>query len=110
MIVKGLAERWQQVFGAIPIEEGAMMLHMLICFDLRPDVEIGAFGEALTDYTVHLKELDLVESNSPIGQRQSDTILDTDGERHHQHGQERDDVADEIRQGPPHQHRRLRHR
>ncbi len=60
------------------------MFHMLTCFDLKPDVEIGAFGAALADYTVHLQELDLVESNGPIGQRQSDTILDTDGERHHQ--------------------------
>ena len=61
------------------------MLHMLICFDLKPDVGIGAFREALADYTAHMRERDLVESHSPIGERQSDTILDTDGERGHQY-------------------------
>ncbi len=61
------------------------MFHMLTCFDLKPDIEIGTFGEALAGYTVHLQELDLVASNGPIGRRQSDTILDTDGERHHQY-------------------------
>jgi hypothetical protein len=61
------------------------MFHMLTCFNLRPGIEVGVFREALADYTAHLRELDLVESHSPIGQRQSDTILDTDGERHHQY-------------------------
>ncbi len=61
------------------------MFHMLTCFNLRPGIELGVFGKALADYTAHLQELDLVEINSPIGQRQSDTILDTDGERHHQY-------------------------
>lgn len=61
------------------------MFHMLSCFDLRPGIELGAFRRALTHYTAHLRELDLVESSSPIGRRQSDTILDTDGERHHQY-------------------------
>ena len=61
------------------------MFHMLTCFDLRPGVELGAFRQALVDYTAHLRELGLVESNSPIGRRQSDTILDTDGERDHQY-------------------------
>ena len=61
------------------------MFHMLTCFDLKPDVEIGAFGAALADYTVHLQALDLVQSNGPIGQRKSDTILDTDGDRHNQY-------------------------
>ncbi len=61
------------------------MFHMLTCFDLRPGIELGTFRQALADYTAHLQELDLVESNSPIGRRQSDTILDTDGERHHQY-------------------------
>ena len=61
------------------------MFHMLICFDLKPEVEIKAFSEALTDYTAHMRGLDLVESKSPIGRRQSDTIMDTDGERHQQY-------------------------
>ncbi len=61
------------------------MFHMLTCFNLRPGIELGAFRKALADYTAHLQALDLVESNSPIGQRQSDTGMDTDGERHHQY-------------------------
>ena len=61
------------------------MFHMLTCFDLRLGIELGAFRKALAVYTAHLRELDLVESNSPIGRRQSDTILDTDGERDHQY-------------------------
>jgi len=61
------------------------MFHMLTCFNLRPGIELGAFRKALADYTAHLQALDLVESNSPIGQRQSDTIMDTDDERHHQY-------------------------
>ncbi len=61
------------------------MFHMLTCFDLRPGIELGAFRQALADYTAHLQELDLVESSSPIGRRQADTILDTDGERDQQY-------------------------
>ena len=67
------------------MSEVQKMFHMLICFDLKSDVEIRAFSEALTDYTAHMQELDLVESKSPIGQRQSDTIMDTDSERDHQY-------------------------
>ena len=63
---------------------GEIMFHMLTCFDLRPGIELGDFRQALANYTAHLHELDLVESNSPVGRRQSDTILDTDSERNHQ--------------------------
>lgn len=55
--------------------------HMVTTFDLKPDVDIEAFSPALADYTAHLRGLDLVEACGPIGRRQSDTILDTDGER-----------------------------
>ena len=58
---------------------------MLTCFDLNPGIEPEAFRQALADYTAHMRELDLVESNSPIGRRQSDTIMDTDDERDHQY-------------------------
>ena len=54
---------------------------MLTCFDLKPKHSIEEFQKSLTDYTNHMHELDLVESHSPIGLRQSDTILDTDNER-----------------------------
>ena len=57
------------------------MFHMLTCFDLKPKHSIKEFQKSLTDYTAHMHELDLVESHSPIGLRQSDTILDTDDER-----------------------------
>ncbi len=61
------------------------MFHMLSCFNLRPEIELGVFRKALEYYTAHLQGHDLVESNSPIGQRRSDTGMDTDGERHHQY-------------------------
>ena len=54
---------------------------MLTCFDLKPKHSIEEFQKSLTHYTTHMHALDLVESHSPIGLRQSDTILDTDNER-----------------------------
>ena len=54
---------------------------MLTCFDLKPKHSIEEFQKSLTQYTVHMHAIDLVESHSPIGLRQSDTILDTDDER-----------------------------
>ena len=54
---------------------------MLTCFDLKPKHSIEEFQKSLAQYTAHMHELDLVEGHSPIGLRQSDTILDTDVER-----------------------------
>ena len=54
---------------------------MLTCFDLKSKHSIEEFQESLAVYTAHMNDLDLVESHSPIGLRQSDTILDTDDER-----------------------------
>ena len=54
---------------------------MLTCFDLKPKHSIEEFQKSLAHYTAHMHELDLVEGHSPIGLRQSDTILDTDVER-----------------------------
>ena len=54
---------------------------MLTCFDLKPKHSIKEFQKSLAHYTAHMHELDLVESHSAIGLRQSDTILDTDDER-----------------------------
>ncbi len=54
---------------------------MLTCFDLKPEFSIEEFEQSLADYTEHMHKLDLIESNGPIGLRQSDTIMDTDDER-----------------------------
>jgi len=54
---------------------------MLTCFDLKSEHTIEEFQQSLADYSSHMQELDLVEGHSPIGLRQSDTILDTDDER-----------------------------
>lgn len=58
---------------------------MLTCFDLDPDVGIGAFRAAYLDFVAHMRRIDLVEGTGPIGRRQSDTPMDTDGERNHQY-------------------------
>ena len=54
---------------------------MLTCFDLKSKHSIEEFQKSLAQYAAHMHELDLVEGHSPIGLRQSDTILDTDDER-----------------------------
>lgn len=61
------------------------MFHMLTSFDLKPGNTLDAFERPLNAFTKHLCTLDLLESRSAIGVRQSDTILDTDDERHHQY-------------------------
>ena len=61
------------------------MFHMLCCFDLKPGFQLEEFREAFADFTLHLQDQNLVETSSPIGIRQSDTILDTDTERAHQY-------------------------
>lgn len=61
------------------------MFHVLCCFDLRPEYQLANFRRAFEDFTVHVQENDLVEACSPVGFRQSDTILDTDSERDHQY-------------------------
>ena len=57
------------------------MFHMLTCFDLKSGHSIQEFQHSLAKYTKHMNELGLVEGNSSIGLRQSDSILDTDDER-----------------------------
>ena len=61
------------------------MFHMLTCFNLKPEVTIREFSQAIADLTKHLKEREFVHSTGPIGRRQSDTILDTDSERDHEY-------------------------
>ena len=61
------------------------MFHMLTCFNLMPGIEIGAFRAAYRDFVEHMRGVDLVEGTGPIGLRQSDTKMDSDGERDHQY-------------------------
>ena len=61
------------------------MFHMLTCFDLKADFKIGDFRAAYAEFVEHMKALDLVDHTGTVGQRQSNTILDTDGERDHQY-------------------------
>ena len=60
------------------------MFYMLTCFDLKPDVAIEEFGLSIDTYAQHMREENLAQSMGPIGQRQSDSSLDTDDERDHQ--------------------------
>ena len=61
------------------------MFHMLTCFNLKAGESIQNFGDAISEFTGHMKNLDLVDSISPIGRRQTDTIMDTDTERDHKY-------------------------
>ena len=61
------------------------MFHMLCCFDLKSGVVLEDFQHAFEQFTSHLQAHDLVVSSSPVGIRQSNTILDTDTERSHQY-------------------------
>ena len=61
------------------------MFHMLTCFNLQPGRKISEFQQAITDFSTHMHALDLLHSLSPVGLRQTDTIMDTDTERDHQY-------------------------
>ncbi len=61
------------------------MFYMLTCFDLKPEVTIEEFVLAVDAYDQHMIEKELALSMGPIGERQSDTIMDTDSERNHQY-------------------------
>ena len=61
------------------------MFHMLCCFDLKTGIQLEDFQQAFEQFTLHLQAQDLVVSSTPVGVRQSDTILDTDSERSHQY-------------------------
>jgi len=61
------------------------MFHMLTCFDLKPGVEIEAFRAAYLDFVDYMRSIGLVERSGPIGRRQNDTRMDTDGERDHEY-------------------------
>ena len=61
------------------------MFHMLTCFDLKPGIEIGAFRASYLEFVEFMKGIDMVESTGPIGQRQSDSGMDSDDERDHEY-------------------------
>ncbi len=61
------------------------MFHMLTCFNLKQGVSMREFEAALTRFSNHMQEADLVQSTGPIGERQNDTPMDTDAERDHRY-------------------------
>ncbi len=61
------------------------MFHMLSCFNLAPGAELADFETRLAAYVAELQAVDLVIDTLPVGERCSDTILDTDEERDHQY-------------------------
>mgnify|MGYP001814102605 CR=1 FL=1 len=61
------------------------MFRMLTCFNLNPENGIAEFQDVLDQFTARLKERNLLESTGAIGQRQRDTIMDTDDERDHEY-------------------------
>jgi len=61
------------------------MFHMLTCFNLQQGEKISDFRRAIIGFATHMQTLDLLQSMSPIGRRQTDTIMDTDSERDHQY-------------------------
>lgn len=61
------------------------MFHMLSCFNLKSGEDIETFRKAYNDFVAYMKSIDLVANSGPVGQRQSNTPMDTDDERHHQY-------------------------
>jgi hypothetical protein len=61
------------------------MFHMLSCFDLKPGEDIETFRNAYDEFAAYMKSVDLVADSGPVGRRQSDTPMDTDGERNHEY-------------------------
>lgn len=61
------------------------MFHMLSCFDLKPDEDIASFQSSYMTFVEAMKGIDLVETTGPIGNRRSETPMDTDDEREHEY-------------------------
>jgi len=61
------------------------MFRMLSCFDLEPEADFETFQAEYMEFVEDMRRLGLVESTGPIGQRRSDTPMDTDDERGHQY-------------------------
>ena len=60
------------------------MYRMLSFFDLEEGVEIADFEKALKALNHHLIDVGLLQSAGNIGQRSSDTAMDTDDQRSQQ--------------------------
>ncbi|MEM1413089.1 MAG: hypothetical protein AAGH19_12100 [Pseudomonadota bacterium] len=58
---------------------------MLSCFNLAPGKSAADFEARLAPYVAELQALDLVVDALPVGERRTDTILDTDEERSHRY-------------------------
>ncbi|MEQ8667004.1 MAG: hypothetical protein RIC16_14890 [Rhodospirillales bacterium] len=61
------------------------MFHMLSCFCLKDGENIEAFRRHYEAFVAEMKTAGLVDGSGPIGRRQSDTPMDTDGERDHEY-------------------------
>lgn len=60
------------------------MFHMLSCINLKPDITIGEFDDAVAAMTAYLKSEDLLHDTGPIGRRARHPVMDTDDERDHE--------------------------
>ena len=54
------------------------MIHMLSRFDLKPGISAEEFKASYALMLDQLRDLDLVETSGPVGERVSDTPMDTD--------------------------------
>lgn len=61
------------------------MFQMLSCFNLKPGEQLTEFRQAYEDFVTEMRAAGLVESSGPIGERHSDTPMDTDEVRDHQY-------------------------
>ena len=61
------------------------MFQMLSCFNLKDDVSVQVFNAALSRFSIHMRDIGLIHSTGPIGERQSNTPMDTDVERDHRY-------------------------
>jgi len=61
------------------------MFHMLSCINLKPDVSIDEFRDAVAEMTALLQRSDLLHATGPIGRRQRHPVMDTDAERDHEY-------------------------
>ena len=57
---------------------------MLTCFNLEPGNTVADFSQGLAAYTLHMRDLELLESTGPVGRRQHHPVMDTDDVRDHE--------------------------